>query len=134
MFYLLHMVDRSLPLFSFLSLNSLRIFYRSLFVSLSGHSSEVFYRLCFYSELDSFKVTFKNFCCLCGGLLLIPSYSHTDLLMILQDSDISSSALMVDSIGLNYLNIFKQKLIRHFLSCRQETAGVFLASFLFLQK
>lgn len=60
----------------------------------------------------------------------------TDLLVILLYSGISSSTLMVDPIGLNYLDIIKQTkiLIRHFLSYRIETAGVLLTSFMFLKK
>lgn len=65
-----------------------------------------------------------------------PPAAYTDLLVISLGSAISSSTLMVDSLGLNYLDIIKhtKTLMRYFLLCRKETAGALLASFVFLRK
>lgn len=65
-----------------------------------------------------------------------PPTANTDLLVISLGSDIISSTLMVDSLGLNYPDIIKhtKTLVIYFLLCRKEIAGALLASFVFLRK
>lgn len=86
----------------------------------------------FYSKLDFFNINIKHFFAVDSS----PPAANTNLLVISLGSDINSSAVMVDSLGLNYLDIIKhtKTVMIYFLLCRKETAEALLVSFVFLRK